>query len=114
MYINGEFSFLVEEKFDHNFNLYSASPGKTLNDVEQSILGILRSNEKNRVVPISLDTSIFDLGIDSIEAVDFILSIEEKLSISLDASLLWQFQTIAEISKYIYENKLFDDDLEAI
>ncbi|MFT7269323.1 MAG: acyl-CoA synthetase (AMP-forming)/AMP-acid ligase II/acyl carrier protein [Candidatus Endobugula sp.] len=51
------------------------------------------------------DDCVFELGIDSISAVDLTVTMEKSLGISLDPSLLWEFQTIREIANFIHTQK---------
>ncbi len=75
---------------------------------------LLKSALESSETEVRPDSSVFDLGIDSVAAVDLVASIEEHFDIDLDASLLWQFETVEEISGYIFEHKLNRNDLESV
>ena len=55
---------------------------------------------------VSIDsTFIDDLGADSLDAVELNLALEEKFGISIDEDTMANIKTVADIVKYIEENK---------
>ncbi|MCE7993801.1 MAG: AMP-binding protein [Roseivirga sp.] len=113
LYLAQKFDFLKIERFKPDRAPVASQPGSgiSLSQVQEEIMSLVQSSVDATNAGMEADTSVFDLGIDSIAAVDLVAAIEEHFGIDLDASLLWQFDTIEEISWYIFENKLKVDDL---
>lgn len=80
-------------------------PVATERGIQQLIQELLLNTMDSNSAEPALDTSIFELGIDSVAAVDLTVALEENLGISLDPSLLWEFQTIREIASFIHSQK---------
>lgn len=115
-FIDQSFEYLHIECFAPN-TIATASettPEGSVTKVEHEIMTLLKSALESSETEVRPDSSVFDLGIDSVAAVDLVASIEEHFDIDLDASLLWQFETVEEISDYIFEHKLNCDDLESV
>lgn len=68
---------------------------ETIRTIIAEHLGIVESR-------ITMDTSISeDLEIDSLDAVEIIMAIEDAFSIDVDEEALEQFTTIREIVEYV-------------
>lgn len=55
---------------------------------------------------VVMEANLFDdLGADSLDAVELNLALEEKFGISIDEDTMANIKTVADVVKYIEENK---------
>lgn len=108
LYLDDRLNFVAIRKIqsDASKNMTESNSKISIKDVQDGIIVLLRNVMKTKDVTITPETSVFNLGIDSLVAVDVVASMEKHFDITLDASLLWQFETVEEMAQYIFENKL--------
>lgn len=72
---------------------------------EQEILDFISATLNYEYLPteteIDLESNINDLGLDSIDIIEFIMSLEKYYKISIDDSIVIEFKTIGNIVEYI-------------
>lgn len=63
---------------------------------------------------VDLNTNFFTLGIDSLKAIEMVENIEKSLKISISTTLIFEYPTIAQLSKYLMKeiNKISENNLE--
>lgn len=113
-YLHNELEYLAIETFDQGPEVEPVESVVTLQEVQRVLMGLLKASSSIDEDQIAPNTSVFSMGLDSVAAVDLTVAIETRLNISLDASLLWQFETVEEISRYIYDHKICSDDLDPL
>ena len=67
--------------------------------ISQEIASFLRIDPQK----VSLEKGFFSLGIDSLMAIEMIEVLEEKINISISATLLFKYPTISKLSEYLLE-----------
>ncbi len=64
-------------------------------------LAILADMPEVTVAPIDIEMSFAQLGLDSASSISFLIAIEERLDIELDADVVAQFPTVAALCTHI-------------
>ncbi|KAH8916239.1 acyl carrier protein [Atractiella rhizophila] len=82
--------------------LYSASAGLSKGDIETRVLDVLKSFEKVDPQKISTTSSFTsDLGLDSLDAVEVVMAIEEEFSIEIPDEEADKITTVGEAIEYV-------------
>ncbi|MDX1964268.1 MAG: acyl carrier protein [Pirellulales bacterium] len=59
---------------------------------------------------LTLSTSLNELGADSLDAVEFVMEIEERYDISFPEDAAEQIKTVGDAIRYIQEKRRFDTE----
>ncbi|KIM67240.1 hypothetical protein SCLCIDRAFT_1210751 [Scleroderma citrinum Foug A] len=81
---------------------YSTAPGLSQNDVQTRVLDVLKGFEK--IDPLKLSTSasfVEDLGLDSLDAVEVVMAVEEEFSIEIPDAEADEIKTVQQAIDYI-------------
>lgn len=71
-------------------------------EVKEIIIDTLSCEEDK----VTLEANLFDdLGADSLDAVELNLALEEKFGVAIDEETMATIKTVADVVKYLEENK---------
>lgn len=65
--------------------------------VEESVTNIIRRAVMEDVSQICPETKLSELGMDSLEQIECVLSLEETFKIELNESAMWKLRTVQEV-----------------
>lgn len=65
--------------------------------VEESVTNIIRRAVMEDVSQIRPETKLSELGMDSLEQIECVLSLEETFKIELNESAMWKLRTVQEV-----------------
>jgi acyl carrier protein len=65
--------------------------------VEEGVTNIIRRAVMEEVPQIRPETKLSDLGMDSLEQIECVLSLEETFKIELNEAVLWKLRTVQEV-----------------
>ena len=71
--------------------------------VLEKIIGILEDYTDVDASSINEDTTFEELGLDSLDTVELMMSVEDEFGVSIEVS--GDFKTVGSVVKYIEENK---------
>ncbi|KAH8551454.1 acyl carrier protein-like protein [Umbelopsis sp. PMI_123] len=81
---------------------YSAGAGLDRSDIESRILDILKGFDKIDPTKVSLNATFTnDLGLDSLDAVEVVMAIEEEFSVEIPDKEADEIKTAAQAVEYI-------------
>ncbi|RUS23137.1 acyl carrier protein-like protein [Endogone sp. FLAS-F59071] len=82
--------------------LYSASAGLSRSDIESRVLDILKGFDKVEPSKVSLEAHFSnDLGLDSLDAVEVVMAIEEEFSVEIPDKDADEIKSAAQAVEYI-------------
>lgn len=65
--------------------------------VEEGVTNILRRAVMEDVSQIRPETKLSELGMDSLEQIECVLSLEEAFKIELNEAAMWKLRTVQEV-----------------
>jgi acyl carrier protein len=65
--------------------------------VEEGVTNIIRRAVMEDVSQIRPETKLSELGMDSLEQIECVLSLEEAFKIELNEAVLWKLRTVQEV-----------------
>jgi acyl carrier protein len=65
--------------------------------VEERVTNILSSAIMNDVSQVRPETKLSELGMDSLEQIECVLSLEDAFKIELNEATLWKLRTVQEV-----------------
>ena len=65
--------------------------------VEESVTNIIRRAVMEDVSQIRPETKLSELGMDSLEQIECVLSLEEAFKIELNEAVMWKLRTVQEV-----------------
>jgi acyl carrier protein len=65
--------------------------------VEEGVTNIIRRAVMEEVPQIRPETKLSDLGMDSLEQIECVLSLEEAFKIELNEAAMWKLRTVQEV-----------------
>lgn len=65
--------------------------------VEEGVTRILGRAVMENVSPIRPETKLSELGMDSLEQIECVLSLEEAFQIELNEAAMWKLRTVQEV-----------------
>jgi acyl carrier protein len=68
-----------------------------MNTVEEGVTNIIRRAVMEDVSPIRPETKLSELGMDSLEQIECVLSLEEAFKIELNEAAMWKLRTVQEV-----------------
>jgi acyl carrier protein len=68
-----------------------------VNTVEEGVTNIIRRAVMEDVSPIRPETKLSELGMDSLEQIECVLSLEEAFKIELNEAAMWKLRTVQEV-----------------
>jgi acyl carrier protein len=68
-----------------------------VNTVEEGVTNIIRRAAMENVSPIRPETKLSELGMDSLEQIECVLSLEEAFKIELNEAAMWKLRTVQEV-----------------
>ncbi len=71
--------------------------------VLEKVIGILEDYTDVDASSINEDTTFEELGLDSLDTVELMMSVEDEFGVSIEVS--GDFKTVGSVVKYIEENK---------
>lgn len=78
---------------------------KIFKNIQEIITDVVDINEED----ISMDSSLqHDLKLDSLNAVEIILALEEELDIEISEGDIEKFDTVRDICNYVYSLSIMD------
>ncbi|KAL4064911.1 acyl carrier protein-like protein [Scleroderma yunnanense] len=81
---------------------YSAALGLAKNDIQTRILDVLKGFEKVDPAKLSLSASFAeDLGLDSLDAVEVVMAVEEEFAIEIPDAEADEIKTVQQAVDYI-------------
>jgi acyl carrier protein len=66
-------------------------------NVEEGVTDIIRKAVMEDVSLIRPETKLSELGMDSLEQIECVLSLEEAFKIELDEAAMWKLRTVEEV-----------------
>jgi acyl carrier protein len=68
-----------------------------VNTVEEGVTDIIRRAVMEDVSQIRPETKLSELGMDSLEQIECVLSLEEAFKIELNEAAMWKLRTVQEV-----------------
>ena len=68
-----------------------------MNTVEEGVTNIIRRAVMEDVSQIRPETKLSELGMDSLEQIECVLSLEEAFKIELNEAAMWKLRTVQEV-----------------
>jgi acyl carrier protein len=68
-----------------------------VNTVEEGVTNIIRKAVMEDVSQIRPETKLSELGMDSLEQIECVLSLEEAFKIELNEAAMWKLRTVQEV-----------------
>lgn len=68
-----------------------------MNTVEEGVTNIIRKAVMEDVSQIRPETKLSELGMDSLEQIECVLSLEEAFKIELNEAAMWKLRTVQEV-----------------
>ena len=65
--------------------------------VEEGVTNIIRRAVMEDVSQIRPETKLSELGMDSLEQIECVLSLEEAFKVELDEAAMWKLRTVQEV-----------------
>lgn len=65
--------------------------------VEQRVTDIISSAVMENATQIDRETKLSELGMDSLEQIECVLSLEDAFKIELNEAVLWKLRTVQEV-----------------
>jgi acyl carrier protein len=65
--------------------------------VEQRVTDIISSAVMENAAQIDRETKLSELGMDSLEQIECVLSLEDAFKIELNEAVLWKLRTVQEV-----------------
>lgn len=81
---------------------YSGSVHLSLSDCEEGVLKVLRNFDKVDQTKLALTTSFTQMGLDSLDAVEVMIAVEEEFHLEIPDAVADKAQTPKEIAAYIH------------
>ncbi|KAK0245753.1 SMP-30/Gluconolaconase/LRE-like region-domain-containing protein [Armillaria nabsnona] len=82
---------------------YSAAAGLTKEAIENRVLSVFKGFEKVKAEQLGPSASFKNLGLDSLDAVEVVMAVEEEFSIEIPDEAADEMETIEQVIKYISE-----------
>ncbi|PAV22565.1 acyl carrier [Pyrrhoderma noxium] len=81
---------------------YSAAAGLSRSDIESRVLDVLKSFEKVNQTKLTASSSFTeDLGLDSLDAVEVVMAVEEEFAIEIPDAEADEIKTVKQAIDYI-------------
>jgi acyl carrier protein len=71
--------------------------------VEAGVTSIIRRAVMENVSEIRPETKLSELGMDSLEQIECVLSLEEAFKIELNEAAMWKLRTVQEVIEAVNE-----------
>jgi acyl carrier protein len=65
--------------------------------VEAGVTDIIRRAAMENTSPIHPETKLSELGMDSLEQIECVLSLEEAFKVELNEAAMWKLRTVQEV-----------------
>ncbi len=65
--------------------------------VEEGVTDIIRRAAMENASPIHPETKLSELGMDSLEQIECVLSLEEAFKVELNEAAMWKLRTVQEV-----------------
>jgi len=72
-------------------------------DVEQQLLGLIAQKFQCDIAQLSANTSLRDLGADSLDAVELLIEIESEFDIDIPDDEAGHLTTLQQLTMYVHE-----------
>lgn len=72
-----------------------------VDEIQNSLRDLIGQKLKIDAEVLDKDKSVFEMGLDSLSAVEVMSDLETRHDIKIDVSAIWEFQTISELSSFI-------------
>ncbi|KAG7450427.1 acyl carrier protein [Guyanagaster necrorhizus] len=82
---------------------YSAASGLTKEAIENRVLSVFKGFEKVKAEQLVPSASFKNLGLDSLDAVEVVMAVEEEFSIEIPDEAADEMETVEQVIKYISE-----------
>ncbi|KAK0208268.1 acyl carrier protein [Desarmillaria ectypa] len=82
---------------------YSAASGLTKEAIENRVLNVFKGFEKVKAEQLGPSASFKNLGLDSLDAVEVVMAVEEEFSIEIPDEAADEMETVEQVIKYISE-----------
>jgi len=66
-------------------------------NVEEGVTDIIRRAAMENVSEIRPETKLSELGMDSLEQIECVLSLEEAFKVELNEAAMWKLRTVQEV-----------------
>ena len=68
-----------------------------MKNVEEGVTDIIRRAAMENVSEIRPETKLSELGMDSLEQIECVLSLEEAFKVELNEAAMWKLRTVQEV-----------------
>jgi acyl carrier protein len=65
--------------------------------VEERIIQVISISAMDDVSPVRPETKLSELGMDSLEQIECVLSLEDTFKVELNEALLWKLRTVQDV-----------------
>ncbi len=72
-----------------------------MNKLEQEIINTIAEEGEIETSDITLDSSLYDLGIDSLSSLEILVALEDKYDITIEQERLKNVDSVREIVKFV-------------
>ena len=69
--------------------------------VEERIIHIISSSVMDDASQVRPETKLSELGMDSLEQIECVLSLEDTFKVELNEALLWKLRTVQDVIKAV-------------